>query len=693
MAEVEKLIFQRNTNDLVTINFLEFLKTLNKYLLDSNIKSIDIQQYTGLEYKSINGLNEDTNDYPILRQFLGNPKIQLEKDGITKLLTKKAGIDIKYIELIKSFNKIYQPIFQNKTLLDLIVENLTAQNEIYIEIFIEKNVDAYLQARNIIQRASELYNEINFESNHSKYFSFEGKDESMLADKIETFITSLEQLLIELKESKKIYYNDQVFNANSTYKEIFRTYINLKIQFESHCIKFGKSTPLKPGLLNFSSTDAEAFKSYNDIKKLMLELEHSMSVYLPVEKLDLISISEIEAAIQSYGKWMDQWNAIIKEKIHKNLKRFNPFHSLKSFVVTIEEIQALYDSINQLNIFKKEFSVNTQNLVLILENLQQNIVELKECRKYLKEYSKLKEWLEFHKNLEPSYKLQIQELILFPTYEWSGIFDSNFKLAFIESLLHPSLIGMYDEVLPTLDEVQKLESDILLHTYSERIQSNLKNYCTQAKTTIDKINQELFKGHDSIADINAAIAPIAIKAGFSSSNELMTLNINFHSGEKYETELGVEDRRMNLDVESIKEITQVPIADRYSVASSLASSLITFNDEIKVFQTKHSNILSLLPDKINEHVLSVLNDKGVKEIRVQDNKKNLLIESILMENKKSFLIINDGLLNGVLAEDYYYQKNTISAFEKVGFQIRNLKTYDLFTDKFLVFDELLKDIN
>lgn len=693
MAEVEKLDFQSNLKEIETINFIEFLKTINTCLMDNNVKNIDIHQVTNIEYKDIKGLNDLINDYPILRHFLKQQKHQIEKEDFVKSLTMKTSCEINFAELKKAYDKIYQPIFHGKSLRDLIVEYLGTQNDVYIEIFIEKNSASYLQARTIIQCASELYNDINFESNQTKYQSLEGKDEVSLSVQMEEFITSLEHLLVDLKESKKIYYNDQVFIANKEYKEIFQSYLNLKIDFESYCIKFSKSTPSKPGLLNFSTNDSEAFKSYNDIKFRCIDLGKTLFEHLTVIKTDFISIEEIEVAIQNYGNLLAQWNDIIAEKIQKNLKRFNPFHSLRSFVVTIEEIQALYILINKLHIFKKDFTVNTQNLALILENLQQNIVELKECRKYLNEYSKQKEWLEFYKNLESGFKLQIQELILFPTIKWPEIFESNFKLSYIESLLHPCIIDLDHTALHTLDEIQNNEKDILYYKYCEKLQFNLKSYCVNSNTSIDKINRELTDEKVSIENLNMEIAPVIIKSALSSSTELITINVYFHSGEKQEMEVDVEDKRLNLYSGALKEITQIPIADRYSVASALASALIAFNDEIKVFQTKNSNILSLLPDKINEQILSILNDKGIKEIKVQDNKRNLLIESILMENKESILIINDVLLNGSLVNDYYYQKEIINAFEKVGFKVRNLNTYELFVDKFLVFDELLMDID
>ena len=99
MAEVEKLDFQLDLNGTDILNFLDFLKMINYWMMDHNVKNIDIHQINNLNYTEINGLNDQLKGYPMFKQSLQKQKSQIETEDFVKKLTIKSASYLRFAEV------------------------------------------------------------------------------------------------------------------------------------------------------------------------------------------------------------------------------------------------------------------------------------------------------------------------------------------------------------------------------------------------------------------------------------------------------------------------------------------------------------------------------------------------------------------------------------------------------------------
>jgi hypothetical protein len=116
------------------------------------------------------------------------------------------------------------------------------------------------------------------------------------------------------------------------------------------------------------------------------------------------------------------------------------------------------------------------------------------------------------------------------------------------------------------------------------------------------------------------------------------------------------------------------------------------NQNIKIYQLKNANIISLLPAYDDAKLESELDHLNAKVIDTNGVMYDRLTESILFTDKNPFLIVKDEIINSELYEHILWQLKILKTFNDVGYEIISLNTTEQLKDNQKLFDNLIQKI-
>ena len=125
----------------------------------------------------------------------------------------------------------------------------------------------------------------------------------------------------------------------------------------------------------------------------------------------------------------------------------------------------------------------------------------------------------------------------------------------------------------------------------------------------------------------------------------------------------------------------------------MAKFILSLNQNIKIYQLKNANIISLLPAQDDSYLENELDKINVKVIDTNGVLYDRLTESILFTDRKPFLILKDEMINSELHDHALWQLKMIRLFKVVGYEIISLNTTDQLSDNESQFKELLQKID
>jgi hypothetical protein len=136
-----------------------------------------------------------------------------------------------------------------------------------------------------------------------------------------------------------------------------------------------------------------------------------------------------------------------------------------------------------------------------------------------------------------------------------------------------------------------------------------------------------------------------------------------------------------------------PSVEMLKNARALAGNFYAVRQKFAIFQTKSANIISCLHPVLNMHLLSHFRDAGIKELYIDDNPAERLVECLIETKKKSFLLIQDFTLHPGDTNTLASQIRVVEDFEKMAFIIHNLESVKLtedFQEAIQVYFDVLK---
>ena len=140
-------------------------------------------------------------------------------------------------------------------------------------------------------------------------------------------------------------------------------------------------------------------------------------------------------------------------------------------------------------------------------------------------------------------------------------------------------------------------------------------------------------------------------------------------------------------------LSQLSSTDKLKASKKLAKYILSLNQNIKIYQLKNANIISLLPahdDNFLENQLDALNAKVIDTNGVLYDR---LTESILLTERNPILIVKDELVNPAMNEHILWQLQMIQLFDDVGYEIISINTVDQLKDNAAQFQYVLDKVS
>ena len=136
-------------------------------------------------------------------------------------------------------------------------------------------------------------------------------------------------------------------------------------------------------------------------------------------------------------------------------------------------------------------------------------------------------------------------------------------------------------------------------------------------------------------------------------------------------------------------LIELPNSEKLKASKKLAKFILSLNQQVKIYQLKTGNIISLLPTSDDSVFEKKMDQYGIKSIETTGALYDKLTESILFTNRQPYLLIKDELINPELYQHLSWQADILETFKTAGYKILSLNTYKQLIDNDLAFEELI----
>ncbi len=440
---------------------------------------------------------------------------------------------------------------------------------------------------------------------------------------------------------------------------------------------------------------------------------------------------EPEKILISLQKLIDDteiFEKIIQVSIKKELKSMN-FRNIKNDSLDLlqQELTSLFELLNNGYAIKQwednAFSINKQ--LIFLENLLHDL-NLLEGQKY--NFLLNFEWNKFLHSLDDKSLYIIKILNIYQPKNWLIFFKNWFVQNLIFKYKHylndhidRELINIY-QVNEKKQHLEYIKSAKIWQNKREILLNNLSDKSNQinrifSQTNIEVSIDDLYEENDEFL---STFFPVQIIPVDSIKNLPESILSNyevvvFENADEYKNEIGIfskmiEGKKKLIAIDDNDNLVKINEAlinanpsskvehfeikgshqqgminlldmnytERLYAARNIAHLMQTANSKIKIYQIKGIVIFSALDEILNKVLFKILENTGIKEMKIIDTPFHLLVDNLLEVNNKQILITQNHLLNYHEYSEILWQLNALEKIRKAGLKIVNFNTSQLF---------------
>jgi len=551
---------------------------------------------------------------------------------------------------------------------------------------------------------------------HEKYISSENK--------INEFVTKMSGFIDKIEQLRDAYYQfflDTRQENLDTISEKFR-HVLKETQSASILIQSLASTGLEAedsSIFRFfgvqhSKNDkigATCKGQFQQLEKKLRELpEFMLSEYWPSEPLK--SPESTLRILENTEKELHEWFESEKEKVNSNQKYSNIFNQKEKERLASLESQFfdLVSAFNDEKLVDRNVEINTISLQKQTELINSMLLECNFLYSDVIENSGYYVWDAFFQEQNTKVRDILKWLKNFPSEEWPNIFEYIYLQKWIESKISihaaelPELLNRFKQ---GVDLFPRITGELLSQKeirYRPEIIKNLngndKNLYKniQSDKGLEKLNWRYFfenngtfwgsffhvvlTSDDHFEDLEPGIFTDLIYMDHDTINpEVLHLGTTIHSYFPF-SETSASSYDLLLEAEKLKStiVRNKPSVEMLQSARALAKTFVSVKDTFAIFQTKKANVISCLHPMLNSHILSHFRDLGIKELHIENNHVERLVECLIETSRRPLLLIQDFVINPLSAENLASQLQILENFEKMSYDIYNIESAALATD-------------
>jgi hypothetical protein len=607
--------------------------------------------------------------------------------------------------LLDAYYHINDVKFQNKSLAEMIWQNVTSSKEKPTVNFNKWSIslEEYNHLNALLSEAASVFEKVGkLSSENADYlhlYDYEDK---------ETLSIALWQIVNELtKVRRKI--NAQFGNITKVwnkevvvnYKKVYQPYVFFKQDVEQFILKNGESTPKKPGLLSFNKQNEIVYNQFDALRKRCLELlsiSRSNGIY--ESKLKQIeSIHDLKNEIDNIFIGLTIWEQNNSKRQSDKMQRLSTLN-LNNIELTaahntiIEVVQKL----NKLSIRKGKWECNTNLCIKHLAFIDDTILEIEKMLQVLSQNGAMIEKDRFLASLNHDDQLFIKKFLDLPINEWFHEFNKYFLPLLTRALYHPLAI-CDDVVLQKVVEDVNQFNEIRMSSLPTLLEASLASNIKQVKEKDPKLYKQFFQKPATFnkqdyykSDIDSLHKNYQIHFIENGRNgDDVKVELSSGKGAFYYV-ISKDDNNIELN-KIIDRISTIHLTEQYGAASALAKSLSEYAQNINIYQLKSANIISTLPINSVDIISQLLDKYGVKKLRPVQGILDCVKDCILSFERKQYVIILDGLIDGRRPQDVVNQRMILNKFETAGYEIINLWSVDLMYDAESVFETMVHKLS
>jgi len=542
-------------------------------------------------------------------------------------------------------------------------------------------------------------------------------------------------LLINEKISTRIQYSLTHFSHASGLLDHFKLQVKLYSDDKSGQNPkmpekglFQKKQPLSPD--EFTELPQILINEYDKLLSIFQSIP-GFGLFAAGKDLQLGSNMELELLDQKisvFSAFLDVFPVYIRETVRKETGKLNLQATDDPALVKMnEELETFYVRIQEKKILKKSIEPAAFNLDKHLFQLNAMLKQLTEITEKRDQFIKCFSFNKFYFSLTVADRLIIQNILDLAPKDWILFFKNWFIQNAIEQngyffyKVADKELKEFAELDLTLNQLSQLSqiksSEPEIHRSLENIESRHKKLYQQIFNKHQLSNEdwtELMQHHSklirllfpvwivpvealqklkgNIADgfdsVLVDLADAGYETSWSEMLDLAKMNAKkifvADQSDAYLTKLAGLSRSevpvfelKGYHQQGLMQLADMNHTERLYGARNLAHLIMDVAPDIEIFKLGNQTLYSCLSAPLNQLLLAMLDQKGIKKMRVLETPFNLLLENILEINTKQWLLTQDGLLDSADVDRIPWQIYVMEQAEKAGIRHVNLDTLDL----------------
>lgn len=678
-----------------------------------------------LEFDTYSSVTKD--DVKLLQQKIAarhSDQLLIDSD----ITMRKTGIHAKKIgDILASFHghegdRTFQSVLDRLRCVQTF-KNINLVTAVSFELFSGMDEEAFDSLYDVVVKASMLYNPRYY---HGRSYRTYNINERYISseDKLHEFLLKMAGFIEEIEKLRDAYYQfflDTRRQNMELLTKIFRPILNEldEVTCILQSLNASSKEPENSSFFKFfgwqnptSDKTSATFRSkYQELEKKLKELpDFTLPDDWAVDPLK--DRAKSESLLISLQDRLHVWFSSEKDKINSYQKYSNIYNQKeKDRLASLESrFFNLIQSINEENLVDKKFEINTISLQKQTGLINSMLLECNFLYSDVSENNGYYIWDAFYQEQPKKVQDMLEWFKNFPAEEWANIFEYIYLQAWIEEKTPPHASELSDLLSLYKLEVQRLP-DISGTYLSQREMTGrpdvIKNLSTQNKSLykniqsekgLEKLNWRYFfenngtfwgsffhvilTSGDQFEDLEPGVFTNLFYLDHKEINpEVLHLGTTIHS---YFPHSDSSESGLDLILESEKMIQPVsrnkPSVEMLQNARALAKTFVSIQDTFAIFQTKNANIISCLHPVLNSHVLSHFRNLGIKELHIDNNQVERLVECLIETSRRSVLLIQDYVINPLATENLAAQLKIIEDFEKMSYDIHNVESLKLAAD-------------
>ena len=695
---------------------------------------------------SKNGLNEltiditENNSIPEMDVINLRSTLKKEKDtaAIVKytLSNKKA---LKQKEDISNFYKYFdKEVMANTPFRDfatkVIYKKKNERPELTIsslsDKFLQFNAGEYYKVKKEILKASETYQRQYDLLDHLSLFKKE-----MWVDIEDEKIEEIKKLLNEFKEESTKLASDFIKISNSlledSSQDLKNAFAVLQEKFlsqEESCIAYHIKTTSdlanNEGIFSlFKKTKTQTSNkvyvdAFDDLSGFIQEISTEWYNELDAPTTEMISYDYIIDFIEKNQEKANFYKNRITKNLEQSVQRINKINTSSTEVTSLDKrLDELIKSMNNSNLFDLELEHNILSFLKQSE-LSHNIADyIEKCHILFHSSTSYLEWKSFFNSTGDLFRLLFDEIKKLPKKLWIESFENWYEQKIQKNVLGEATISAKElndyfkqstlsnqlEVIAVISKLhnQRIEGAKLLKTgtkelYNTLFKKKLMPQVSWKNTALmnRQFMQSFFPIH--LSDTFSYTGEYDLVISFTCEEESTAIKAHYFSPIERKDIQNISDKKDNFlylnEYNYTGLLKNLSSTDKLKAAKKLAKYILSLNQNIKIYQLKNANIISLLPAFDDAKLESELDNHNSKVIDTTGVLYDRLTESILFTERSPILILKDELINCKLNDHLLWQLKIIKTFEDVGYEIMSVNTTDQFNDNQKLFDAIIQKI-